>query len=84
MKYWVYVLRSEKNGSLYKGITANIELRVKQHNDGQNYSTKLKGPWQLIYAEEAENRKDARNLEKFLKSGYSREIIKEIESALII
>ena len=39
MSWFVYILQSEKDGDYYKGITENIELRLKQHNAGQSTYT---------------------------------------------
>jgi len=52
MSWFVYILQSEKDGDYYKGITENIELRLKQHNTGQSTFTSTKMPWQLLYSKE--------------------------------
>lgn len=71
--YYAYVLKSSKDGRLYKGLTNDLENRVKQHNLGQNKSTKGFMPWKLVYCEKFESRPEARNREKFFKSGQGRE-----------
>lgn len=76
--YFVYVLKSEKDNNLYIGITNNLEKRLKQHNNGNNFSTKYRKPFKLVYYEIKENRQDARIREKFLKSGCGREFIKQL------
>lgn len=76
--YLVYALKSEKDSNLYIGITNNLEKRLKQHNDGNNFSTKYRKPFKLVYYEVKENRQDARKREKFLKSGCGREFIKQL------
>jgi putative endonuclease len=78
MKYFFYVIQSEVNGSLYKGITQNIEIRIKQHNEGRNVSTKYNKPYKLIYLEEVNSRQEARCREVYFNSGAGREILKEI------
>ena len=74
--YFVYVLKSEVDGRLYKGITNNLERRVTEHNSGKHKSTKGYVPWELVYFEEIENRQKAREREKYLKSGIGRELLK--------
>jgi len=74
----VYVLQSQKTGEYYKGITNNLERRLSEHNSGKNISTKGKAPWKLIYHEECVDRIIARQREKYLKSGFGRELIKNI------
>ncbi len=74
---FVYVLLL-KTGEFYKGLTDNLERRLKQHVDGKVFATKNKLPFTLVHVEVTETRLDARNLEKYFKSGFGREIIKEI------
>lgn len=49
-----------------------------EHELGQNASTKGKAPFDLIHVEICNDRKEARKCEKFFKSGWGREIIREI------
>ncbi|MBJ97100.1 GIY-YIG nuclease family protein [Mesonia oceanica] len=76
--YYVYVLRSLKDGRLYKGLTQNVEKRLKQHNQGENRSTKGFTPWELVLTKSFDSREKARDYEKYLKSGSGREFLKEI------
>jgi putative endonuclease len=76
--YFVYVLQSEKDGRLYKGFTEDLKRRIKEHNNGKNKSTKGYIPWKLIYFEEVKSRLEAREREKFFKSGSGREYLKNI------
>ncbi|CAN0602356.1 unnamed protein product [Ectocarpus sp. 12 AP-2014] len=50
--YYVYVLKSEVDGRLYKGMTNNLQKRIVEHNSGKNKSTKGFLPWVLVYKEE--------------------------------
>ena len=34
-RYYVYVLASERNGTLYVGVTKNIVRRVHEHREGR-------------------------------------------------
>ncbi len=76
--YYVYVLKSLKTGQCYKGLTNNLEKRLKEHQKGKNKSTRLQLPLKLVHVEICKNRIEARQLEKFFKSGFGREIITEI------
>ena len=74
--YYVYILRSIRNGKLYKGFTKDLRKRIKEHNKGKSIFTKNNRPWQLIYYEAFINERDARREELFLKSGKGKERIK--------
>ncbi len=76
--YYVYVIKSDKYGRFYKGMTTNTSKRLIQHNKGQNKSTKGFRPWRLIFKKQFETRIEARNFEKYLKSGIGREFLKNI------
>ncbi|MFI5219066.1 MAG: GIY-YIG nuclease family protein [Bacteroidia bacterium] len=75
-KYYTYVLRSEKDGRFYVGMTGNIERRINEHNRGKVFSTKGYLPWKLIKTEEFSSRREAREKEKYLKNGSGKENIK--------
>ncbi|MBP9751602.1 MAG: GIY-YIG nuclease family protein [Candidatus Moranbacteria bacterium] len=74
--YYVYILQSEKNKRLYKGVTGDLKRRLKEHNSGSVPFTKNLIPWKLIYYEVFSNKGDAIREERFLKSGKGRERIK--------
>lgn len=78
MCYYFYALRSEKDGTIYKGILDNLSKREKEHNQGKNKSTKSKLPWKLFYVEICDNRGMAREREIYYKSGIGRETLKEL------
>ena len=65
--YYVYLLKSQKNSSLYIGYTKDIERRLKEHNAGLVEYTRKYLPWTLIYYESYISLEDARKREKSLK-----------------
>ena len=67
--FFVYILKSLKDGKFYIGMTNDVKARLKRHEKGQVPSTKNRRPLQLLYTEEYSNRQLARKREKFLKSG---------------
>jgi putative endonuclease len=75
--WFAYALRSDKDRGLYVGMTSNVERRVTEHNRGYNRSTKSRGPFSLIYFEECGSRSEAREREKYLKSGIGRDFLKK-------
>ena len=66
--YYIYVLRSKKDGKNYTGYTKNLKLRLQQHNSGKVESTKYRLPLALIYFEGCLNQQDATHREKYLKT----------------
>jgi putative endonuclease len=68
MKYFVYILASEKNGTLYIGMTNNLRRRVDEHKQGlipgftQKYHVH-----ELVYFEEFNDPRDAIARETQLK-----------------
>ena len=76
MSYFVYVLRSQSTGLLYKGCCSDPIQRLGQHNAGVTKSTRNRGPWELVYHEELPTRSEALARERFLKSGQGRQWLK--------
>ena len=58
-------------------MSENVERRVGEHNSGYTKSTKGYIPWKLFFSEEFNDRQSARKREKYLKSGYGKQWIKE-------
>jgi putative endonuclease len=75
--FYVYILQSEKDKSLYIGYSSDLRKRLIRHNEKQVTSTKHKIPWKLIYYEAYLEKKDATGREKFLKSGSGWRFIKK-------
>jgi len=78
MDYYVYILKSLKDGSLYKGFTQDISNRIELHNQGKCPATSQKRPLKLIHVEAVKNRKEARAREQYYKSGVGREKLKKM------
>ena len=69
MKYYVYILASKKNGTLYTGITNNLVKRVWQHKQKiiEGF-TKKYNVIILVYFEEYSDPKEAIKREKNIKT----------------
>jgi len=78
MSYFVYILRSLKDGSYYVGSTKELRSRLERHNQGRSNYTKSKRPWELIYYEEFPNRSCAMKRETEIKGRKSREFIHQL------
>ena len=78
MFYYVYILQSSKNKSLYIGYTSDLKKMLKEHNSGESLATKPFRPYRLIFYEAFLNRIDAKNREEYLKGGYGRKTIRSM------
>ena len=68
MKWHVYILECN-DGSLYTGITKDLDKRINEHNAGRGAKyTKSRSPVHLRYNELAQDRKQASQREHAIKS----------------
>jgi putative endonuclease len=76
----VYIMASQRNGTLYVGVTASLPLRVFQHREGltpgftRRYHCKM-----LVYYEMYEDIDSAIAREKALKGGSRRKKLQLID-----
>ena len=75
-KWYVYILKC-KDGSLYTGITNNLERRIKKHKSGSGSKyVNAKGFLKLLNFKEFENRSKASKAEYKIKQLKRKEKIK--------
>jgi len=72
MKYYVYIIKSNFDGTFYIGQTNNLKDRLNRHNQGSVKSTKSKTPYYLCYFEEYETRAKAMIREFEIKKKYNK------------
>jgi putative endonuclease len=77
--FFVYVLRSEKDGRLYKGYCEDVQKRLKEHNSGRVSSTKAYRPWKVVYTETFITEEEVLAREKYLKTGAGREYLDSLK-----
>lgn len=81
MAYSVYIMASQKNGTLYVGVTNNIRVRANTHKDGRGSSFTAKyGVHRLVHIEYFDQVNDAITREKELKKWRRQWKIELIES----
>jgi putative endonuclease len=67
--YYVYILASGRNGTLYIGVTNNLRTRLEQHRSGRGSEfVKKYGVYRLVHVEEFVSPRDAIAREKQLKN----------------
>lgn len=68
VSYFLYILKC-KNGSLYTGVTTDVERRVKEHKSGKGARyTRAKGASKVVYTEPHPDRSSAQKREAEIKS----------------
>jgi putative endonuclease len=79
-KYYLYILASKKNGTLYIGVTNDLQRRVYEHKMGiQKGFTQKYGVSMLVYFEEFQFIEEALQREKNMKKWKRNWKIKLIE-----
>ncbi|MAO63802.1 MAG: endonuclease [Balneola sp.] len=74
--FTVYTLYSPKYDKIYVGYTSNLEQRLLSHNKlGKKGWTIKYRPWELVFTEAFETKKEAMMREKQLKSAKGREYV---------
>ncbi len=76
--FTVYAIKSLSRNYIYVGLTSNLDERLKRHNNGYERTTKPYKPFVLIHSEVFDTRVQAREKEKYLKSGIGKEFLKKI------
>jgi len=76
--FTVYAIRSSSRNYTYVGMSSELPVRLKRHNEGKNRTTRAYAPFDLIYTKDFETRLEARQHEKYLKTGRGREYLKRL------
>ncbi len=66
--FFVYVLKSERDGRFYIGHTNELSDRITRHNERRVPATKHRVPLKLVHSEPFETRSEAAARERYLKS----------------
>ncbi|MGM9521445.1 MAG: GIY-YIG nuclease family protein [Oscillospiraceae bacterium] len=81
MSYWVYMMRCA-DGSIYTGITTDVERRTEEHNssDGRGAKyTRSRRPVEPVYREELPDKSSALKREAAIKKLTHAEKLRLIE-----
>ncbi|XMO87327.1 GIY-YIG nuclease family protein [Algibacter sp. AS12] len=76
MIFYVYVISSEKDNLLFKGLTNDLQKKIAQHNMGEHKETKEHRPWVLVYSKVFTSRVKAKEYENYLKAEEGIEFLK--------
>lgn len=78
MTYYVYILKSLKDGKRYIGSTSTLAIRIVEHNNGGVKATKNRRPLRLIHTEEFSTKTEAQGRERYFKTGAGRAFLNRI------
>jgi len=76
-RFYVYTIFSLKDKKFYTGYSTDLKRRLQEHAKGLSRATKFRRPFLLIYYEYFINETDAKARERFLKSGFGRDQLKQ-------
>ena len=86
MRFYVYVLRSLKDGELYTGMTSDIAQSMRAHNSGKTRSLRHRRPLVLVYHEAFASRSEAMAREYYFKTAeggaLKQRLVAEAEAAI--
>ncbi|OGE80469.1 MAG: hypothetical protein A2660_01240 [Candidatus Doudnabacteria bacterium RIFCSPHIGHO2_01_FULL_45_18] len=67
--YYVYILKSQKDQSYYKGFTEDLQAQFEKHNRGGQIYTSKKKLFELEWYCAFKDKTKALAFERYLKSG---------------
>ncbi|PCH69194.1 MAG: excinuclease ABC subunit C [Bacteroidetes bacterium] len=70
--YFVYIIKSKIDDSLYIGYTQDLAIRLRKHNTAKSGYTSRKKPWIVVYTEQFNDKFPAIKREIFLKEQKNR------------
>lgn len=76
-RFYVYTIFSLKDKKFYTGYSTDLKRRLQEHAKGLSRATKFRRPFLLIHYEYFINETDAKARERFLKSGFGRDQLKQ-------
>jgi len=76
---YVYAIQSIHENFIYVGQTENVISRFHRHNRGSEQTTKFYKPFILIFSMECKDRREARQWERFYKTGEGKRRLKMIK-----
>ena len=84
MGYFLYILKSKSIDKYYVGISQNPKLRLEYHNTIERGFTSRYRPWEIVYKQEFNSKKEASAIEQKIKAWKSKRMIERIVNGDII
>ncbi len=67
--YYVYILKSDKDCSMYVGVTTDLIKRIKEHNSKGMKFTDSRRPYRIVWYAVFSDKIKAYKFERYLKTG---------------
>ena len=80
--FYTYIIYSKSKDIYYKGFSESPTQRLLDHNENKSRYTSGKGPWEFVYLQSFQTKKEALVREKKLKKYSKEQISKLIASEL--
>lgn len=76
--WYVYILRSQRDGRFYTGVTTDVSRRLEQHNAGKVKATRYMRPFTVVYVEPHVDSTEAKKREYYIKAQKSHKFIEQL------
>ena len=80
MGYFLYILKSKSIDKYYVGISQNPLRRLEYHNTIEKGFTSRYRPWEIVFTQEFNSKKEALVIERKIKAWKSKIMIERIIS----
>ena len=84
MPYFLYILKSKSIGKFYTGTSENPMHRLEYHNTIEKGFTSRYRPWEIVFTQKFNFKKDALAAERKIKSWKSKKMIEKLIISKII
>jgi putative endonuclease len=73
--YYVYVMKSKRDGRLHVGHTGDLQRSINRHNGRLVAATKDRVPFEVVYYEACTDKRDALKRESYLRGTYGQRFL---------
>ena len=78
MECFLYILKSKAANKFYVGISQNPKRRLEYHNSFEKGFTSRYRPWEIVFTQKFNSKKEAAKIERKIKDWKSSKMIQKI------
>ena len=78
MEHYLYILKSKSADKFYVGISQNPKRRLEYHNTFEKGFTSRYRPWEIVFTQEFNSKKEASIIEIKIKKWKSKKMIERV------